>query len=74
MHITGNKVVLRAIEEDDLPKLQDWANDPELQYCLGGWHFPVSSQDQKRWFNTLSVNSVDQRFIVHVVGVGAVGT
>lgn len=74
MHIKGKKTVLRAVEEHDLRDLQRWANDPDLQSCLGGWHFPVSALDQARWLETLSFNSVNQRFIVHVEGTGPVGT
>lgn len=74
MNIVGKKVVLRAIELEDLPALQRWANDPAIQSMLGGWHFPVSSQDQRKWFETLSVNSNNQRFAIDLPGAGLVGT
>jgi RimJ/RimL family protein N-acetyltransferase len=64
MNIQGNKIKLRAIELDDLQQLQLWANDPDIQYLLGGWHFPTSMNDQETWYKTLSCTSNNQRFII----------
>ena len=64
MNIHGKKVILRAIEAEDLKQLQVWANDPEIQYMLGGWHFPTSMNDQQTWYKSLSCNSNNQRFII----------
>ncbi len=64
MNIKGNKVTLRAIEEKDLELLHQWSNDPSINYMLGGWHFPSSMQDQKKWFQSLSLSSNNQRFSV----------
>jgi RimJ/RimL family protein N-acetyltransferase len=64
MNIQGNKVRLRAIELDDLAQLQLWANDPDIQYLLGGWHFPTNMKDQQNWYNSLSCTSNNQRFMV----------
>ena len=44
--------------------LQTWANDPEIQYMLGGWHFPTNMNDQQKWFSSLSCNSNNQRFMI----------
>lgn len=74
MNIIGEHVILRAVEEGDLPKLQEWANDPTIQSMLGGWHFPVGAQDQKKWYESLSVGSTNQRFAIDVPGHGIVGT
>src|SRR5690554_6611482 len=74
MNIYGKKVVLRAIEESDLPLLQKWSNDPSIQSMLGGWHFPVSGRDQAQWFQGLSVNSPNQRFAIESPEHGLVGT
>lgn len=74
MNIVGKKVLLRAIEEEDLPMLHIWANDPEIQQVLGGWHFPTNKQDQRKWFESLSCQSKDQRFAIEVEGIGLVGT
>lgn len=74
MNILGKKVKLRAIEERDLSILHEWTNNPEIQYWLGGWHFPTNLNDQKKWFESLSCNSVHQRYIVEDAELGAIGT
>lgn len=73
MNIRGKKVVLRAIEKEDLELLNKWSNDPEINYMLGGWHFPSSSQDQEKWFNLLSVGSSNQRFAIDTPDLGLIG-
>lgn len=73
MNITGKKVELKAIEQEDLTLLNKWSNDPEINYMLGGWHFPSSIQDQEKWFKSLSVNSINQKFGIHVKDLGLVG-
>lgn len=74
MNIKGKVVTLRAIEARDLPLLQQWANDPDVQSLLVGWHFPVSERDQLAWFNSLDVRSRDQRFAIEHPEHGLVGT
>lgn len=74
MNILGKKIILRAIEERDLAQLQEWSNDPSIQSMLGGWHFPISEQDQHKWFSSLSFSSVHQRFSIDAPGVGLIGT
>lgn len=64
MLIKGKLTTLRAIEKSDLPKLNQWANDPEIQKMVGGWHFPTSMQDQEAWYAGLSCQSLNQRFAV----------
>ncbi len=64
MNIHGVNATLRAVELEDLTQLQKWANDPEIQYMLGGWHFPTSINDQQNWYKTLSCSSNNQRFII----------
>lgn len=74
MNIRGKLVELRAIEPVDLTLLQRWANDPDLQYMLGGWHFPTSQKDQHAWLDALSCNSRDQRFAIETGTIGLIGT
>ncbi len=74
MNILGKNIILRAIEERDLPQLQKWANDPSIQSMLGGWHFPVNEQDQHKWFESLSVGSTNQRFAIETPDMGLIGT
>ena len=44
----GNKVILRPVEETDLPLFQKWMNDYEVTQYLRQI-FPVSMEDQKDW-------------------------
>ncbi|MDM1348439.1 GNAT family N-acetyltransferase [Myroides marinus] len=74
MNIKGKKVILRAIEEKDLELLHKWANDPEINYMLGGWHFPTSMNDQNKWFESLNVGSLNQRFAIETEELGLIGT
>ena len=74
MNVVGKQVLLRAIEREDLPLLNRWANDPEVQQLIGGWHFPTSIRDQEEWFASLSCNSLNQRFAIDVPNLGLVGT
>jgi RimJ/RimL family protein N-acetyltransferase len=74
MNIIGKNVVLRAIEYDDLNLLNKWANDPEIQYWLGGWHFPTNMEDQEKWFQGLNANSLNQRFAIETKEFGIIGT
>lgn len=73
MNIVGKKVTLRAIEAEDLPAIQQWSNDPEINYQLGGWHFPSSMKDQKQWFDSLNLKSNHQRFAIDTPKDGLIG-
>lgn len=73
MNIRGKKVVLKAIEKEDLETLNRWSNDPDINYMLGGWHFPSSYQDQEKWFDSLSLKSNHQRFAIHAEDLGLIG-
>lgn len=74
LNIQGNKVTLRAIEREDLPALQRWANDPSIQEMLGGWRMPTSMNDQAQWYAGLSINSLNQRFVIEAPDRGLIGT
>src|SRR5687768_13455997 len=74
MNIHGKKILLRAIEEPDLEQLHKWANDPELWYQLGGWHFPSSLDYMRHWFQGLKNDNLTQRFAVDAPGLGLIGT
>lgn len=74
MSIKGKAVTLRAIEEDDLPTLHAWGNDPDLWALLGGWRFPSSLRQTRLWFDSLPGDQLNQRFAIDYPGVGLVGT
>ena len=73
MNIKGKKIFLRAFEKEDLTLLKKWANDPDIQYMLGGWHFPTNENDQEKWFNSISCNSLNQRFAIETKELGLIG-
>ncbi|UJF26178.1 GNAT family N-acetyltransferase [Planococcus sp. 107-1] len=56
MNITGEKVLLRAIEISDKETLLKIINDSETENSLGGWSFPVSSFNQEDWIKNQKPN------------------
>lgn len=74
MNIRGKSVVIRAIEETDLPKLHAWSNDPDLWGMLGGWHFPTSMASTYKWFEQLQRDPLNQRFAITTDDLGLVGS
>lgn len=73
MNIKGKIVTLRAIEEEDLNLLKDMFNDEEIERLVCGWAFPVSSYQQKKWFEQNYIDQRNQRFIIETKEDGAVG-
>jgi RimJ/RimL family protein N-acetyltransferase len=73
MSIRGKAVILRAIEEIDLPALHRWGNDPDLWHLLGGWHFPTSMAQTKTWFEGLQRDERNQRWAIEAPELGLVG-
>jgi RimJ/RimL family protein N-acetyltransferase len=74
MNIKGKTVTLKAIELEDLDLLNKWGNDPEIQYWLGGWHFPTNINDIQKWHSSFSVSSLNQRFSIYTDDLGLIGT
>ena len=66
MNIIGEKIILRAMEEKDTELLLSIINDPEIEYLLGGWSFPVSSQNQIDWFNSLKYTTSEMRCVIEI--------
>ncbi len=64
MNIYGEKIVLRAIGENDAKLLLNLINDPETERMLGGSSFPVSLLSQQNWIKRQSENSDALRCIV----------
>ena len=73
MNIMGNLVTLRAIELSDCDLLRALMNDPDTEYLLGGYSFPISSQQQQKWVEALPQNTSTLRVMIEVDGK-AVGT
>ncbi|WP_219060396.1 GNAT family N-acetyltransferase [Pseudomonas sp. UMAB-08] len=74
MSIRGKRILLRALEMEDLPLLHAWSNDEALWSMLGGWHFPTSREAQREWLMNLKDNPLNQRFGIEVKEHGLIGT
>jgi RimJ/RimL family protein N-acetyltransferase len=58
--IYGERIRLRAIEREDLPRYVGWLNDPEVTAGLMT-HFPMSMADETRWFENQGNRPVEER-------------
>lgn len=73
MNIYGKKVVLRAIEMEDLALITEMLNNPEIEKLVGGWAFPVSMMAQERWMVLHKNDQSAIRLVVDTKEDGAVG-
>lgn len=48
--ILGQRIRLRPVEKDDLPRFVKWFSDPELRSYLAK-HLPVSQAQEERWYD-----------------------
>ncbi|MDI6917337.1 MAG: GNAT family protein [Thermoplasmatales archaeon] len=48
--IKGKKVVLRALEKDDLDRCLKWINDMDVVKLAGPPRFPKSKAEEEKWF------------------------
>jgi diamine N-acetyltransferase len=58
--IYGERIRLRAIERDDIPRYVEWLNDPEVTAGMM-FNFPMASWDEMRWFENLSNRAPEER-------------
>lgn len=58
--IYGERIRLRAIEREDIPRYVGWFNDPEVTAGLAMF-LPLSLADETRWFENLSNRGVPER-------------
>lgn len=49
--LCGKKVYLRALERDDIPRMQKWVNDPDIRRNLL-FTCPVSLDAEKAWYES----------------------
>ena len=68
MNIKGEKVLLRAMEEKDMPFLLEMINDPEMEKMVIGWSFPNSMKQQMEWYNRVVSDSKNLRFAIEYEG------
>jgi RimJ/RimL family protein N-acetyltransferase len=56
MNIRGKRIILRAIEAEDLQMLHAWLNEPSIALGLGDLHFPSSRSQQSKWFERIQAD------------------
>jgi RimJ/RimL family protein N-acetyltransferase len=56
----GERVRLRAVEREDLPKFHEWVNDPEVTRGLT-LYLPMSMVDEENWFNGVAQRDPNNR-------------
>lgn len=64
MNIHGKKVILRALELDDMPHMREIINDPSIESMVAGWSFPISISEQNAWYETTLKDKANRRFII----------
>ncbi|MDY0143717.1 MAG: GNAT family protein [Bacteroidales bacterium] len=64
MNIYGQKVVLRALELEDMQFLQEMLNDPEMERMVIGWSFPTSKKQQLMWYENIVNDKLNHRFAI----------
>lgn len=73
MNVKGKIVTLRAIEENDMDLLKDMINDPEIEDTVVGWSFPISSYEQREWYQRNISNKNNIRLIIDSNEFGPIG-
>lgn len=74
MNLYGKKVMLRAMEPEDMEMLREMVNDPEIEHMIGGWSFPVSKQGQLQWYEKVVTDNQSLRLTIELLETGeAVG-
>jgi RimJ/RimL family protein N-acetyltransferase len=53
--ILGQRIRLRPIEKDDLPRYVKWFSDPDLRGYLA-MHLPLSQAEEEKWFEQSLAN------------------
>lgn len=68
MNLKGNKVLLRALELEDMEFLREMINDQEMERNVVGWSFPVSKYEQQKWYESQMQNKLNIRFVIELEG------
>lgn len=68
--IIAERVRLRAIERDDLPRFVRWLNDPEVRAGLVLF-LPLSLEEEEQWYNGVLQRPVAERPLAIEIRQGA---
>lgn len=72
MRLHGDRVVLRAIERQDLKPLMEFHNDPEIGAMLE-FSWPLSTVDQEAFFERQRIDERSKRLVIETAEHGVVG-
>jgi diamine N-acetyltransferase len=61
--IYGDRIRLRAVERNDLPRFVEWLNDPEVTAGLD-MYLPLSAAVEENWFDQMLKQPADQHPMV----------
>lgn len=67
MNLYGEKVMLRAMEPEDMEILRTTINDPEIEHMVGGWSFPVSKLEQMKWYERVVADKTNLRLTIEAL-------
>jgi RimJ/RimL family protein N-acetyltransferase len=70
--ILGQRVRLRPVEKDDLPRFVKWFGDPELRSYLAA-HLPLGQVQEERWFERNLGQGSEQTWAIEAEPADAVG-
>lgn len=73
MIVKGKKVILRPIELEDIELSRQLLNDPWMEAHTVGWSLPISSAQQKEWYENSKNTSSHIRFAIEIPDIGTVG-
>jgi len=73
--IKGKRIILRALEHDDLRQLRDWRNDPDLRVRTREYRL-LNMTNQEEWFRNLLRKPAESIMfgIIEVEHRGLIGT
>jgi RimJ/RimL family protein N-acetyltransferase len=58
--ITGERVRLRAISNDDLPAFTGWLNDPQVRRNVA-IYYPLSQELEEKWYRDILTHRVEEQ-------------
>lgn len=78
MNLIGNKVILRALEIEDMEFLREMLNDPEMESAVIGWSFPTSKFEQALWYEKAIIDKQNLKFAIQtkageIIGLATLG-
>ena len=66
MFLEGERLYLRSIEREDLPKCQQWINNPEVRKFLNRI-FPIDTYTEESWYESHDRGSLPTNVIFAIV-------